>query len=297
MHGLKLPRKVRRVSLGAVGARIAWEDPITDGLVYLWLPTQYPSITPIFSGIGSPGTANLKQTLQSPLVTQIGGVAFGGGSAGGGVFSANTSGSEALVIPAAKGSLAMFLAASFSPTDSVAHYCFDISPGSGTPEFSFTKFSDNNWYFGWDNASDTRASGSAAGTFTAGKPFVAGGTWNSSHTLFYSDGLLRITKAASPSTFATNGRNLGIGIYPSAGGSNPWCTSTSDGMHWLAIWSRELGADEWRRLAEDPCCLIRWPQDDLGILSGPHVAPSFTWLQMDLLSAASVNQKTDVIGY
>lgn len=295
MRGLKLPRKVRRVSLGAVGARVAWEDPITDGLVYLWLPTQYPSLTPIFSGIGSPGTANLHQVAQHQLITLKGGVAFGSSN----VFSANNSGSEALVIPTAKGSLAMFLAASFSPTDSVAHYCFDIAPagGSGTPEFSFTKFSDNNWYFGWDNASDTRASGSAAGTFTAGQPFVAGGTWNSSHTLFYSDGLLRITKSVAPSTFSTSGRRLGIGVYPSDTGANVWATSAQDGLHWLAIWSRELGADEWRRLAEDPCCLIRWPQDDWGILSGPHVAPSFTWLQMDLLSAASINQKTDVIGY
>lgn len=198
-------------------------------------------------------------------------------STAGGAFLGVAGAGNTYTLPAV-GTMLFLVGASFAANDGAKHYLFSASGASGSPtgSFEFLKFSDNNFYFGWDSGGEQRAVVAATGLFNAGDIFVVGGPWNvATGTKLYVKGKF----AGSTATLPVIGTNINGGNFiigsDSLSFANPWNKAVGDGIYMLAVWDRELSAAEIMDVSIDPYSILHFPEDEmLAMINGRAILVS-----------------------
>jgi hypothetical protein len=261
MHGF--PHHLRRRGRGLIRpagpARVDFAHPLVNGLDYLRAFDRLYD-QPLFISKGWDGVI---------IANANPGIALGpGGPTAGSIVKSNSN--TTYKIPQTAGSLFIYVSTTRSQTGGTNNWLF--SPNSGN-KFGFQRFTDNKWYVGWQQASDTRVSANVSGSYVQGVPFVIGVTWDSGGTRLYCNGVLLATNVSAPSTGDVSGEGWKIG---SDGALNtPWIgTVGSDCIYWFGVWNRALRAAEVAQLNSDPWGMLTFTQDRLHAMMSPATVPA-----------------------
>jgi hypothetical protein len=177
-------------------------------------------------------------------------------------------------LPQTTGTVSVRLSAGWSPTDGANHVPFWVtSPNNTNAEgINAQKYSDNNWYVGWNTSADRRVVAAASGTFIAGEPFNLTLTYNSgsSGSRLYLKGVQKGSNASLPAPVSVIPGQFSLGNDASSNGA--WNSTAGSAIYYVAIWNRVLSADEAFLLDADPYGFLIPDESELPAIT--TVAPS-----------------------
>lgn len=249
---------------------IDWTHPLANGLSYFRI---------LGANIAPPVYTRASDGGMLPQASAVIGMAALGPALTVGAYYPSTNTSSLFSMPQNTGTVSFLVQASFSPTDGVYHGLFACGKSSVVGDVDIVKFSDNNWYSGWQQPADNRVVTAASGTFSAGDVFMVTSSWNGTGNAstqtgkFYTKGILRNSNSKTQNTADTSSQDFLIGDDINRGG-NLWCRANGTAIYSVAIWDRQLSDQEVQQYSLEPWSFMIPAEYEMPIMKTP--AAGFT---------------------